>query len=134
MKQSCKAADLFWNLGGLTTEGGGRKYPTNRQYNARSSGWSLTIPWLSDGFILASASEILGGVCRSTNAPLVGHQSHGKGTVQKVYTIRGGDDSQRVRFMTVADQWLEIGELNLAGFSILWTMRCLVARASVYQV
>ena len=124
MKQSCKAADLFLESGVvLTTEGrnGAEVRNLMRQYNARTSGLEPDFPLvvLMDSYS-ASASEILGGVLQDhQRALLVGSQSHGKGTVQKVYTIRGGDDSERVRFKLTVAEFLVAGERRIeAGVGI----------------
>jgi C-terminal peptidase prc len=59
----------------------------------------------------ASASEIVAGALSALDrAIVVGRTSFGKGTVQKLYTLRGGED--RVRFkLTVAEYKLHGGQL-----------------------
>lgn len=106
--QACKVADLFVEEGTiLRTEGRGGKSVENllRHYRAHPEGVEPDVPMV----ILmdhrsASASEIVAGALSLLGrAALIGEPSHGKGTVQKLYTLRGGDADRRVRFkVTVA--------------------------------
>jgi carboxyl-terminal processing protease len=58
----------------------------------------------------ASASEIVAGALASLDrAVVIGRQSYGKGTVQKLYTIRSGPDRVRLK-LTVAEYKLSGGK------------------------
>jgi carboxyl-terminal processing protease len=108
MQQACRAADLFLTDGAvLRTEGreGRRVENLIREYRAIAEGVEPDLPvivLMDHGS--ASASEILAGsLALLDRAVLLGTRSHGKGTVQKLYTLRGGNSDERVRFkMTVA--------------------------------
>jgi C-terminal peptidase prc len=106
--QACKVADLFVEEGTiLRTEGREGKAVENllRHYRAHPEGVEPDVPMvvLMD-HRSASASEIVAGALSLLGrAALVGEGSHGKGTVQKLYTLRGGGTEERVRFkVTVA--------------------------------
>jgi carboxyl-terminal processing protease len=118
MKQSCLAADLFLEDGVvLSTQGRDGKRVSNlmREYSASASGMEPVVPIvvLMDSSS-ASASEILGGVLREhERALLIGDRSHGKGTVQKVYTLRGGDEETRVRLKLTVAEYQVAGHLSI---------------------
>jgi len=59
----------------------------------------------------ASASEIVAGALSALDrAVIIGRRSFGKGTVQKLYTLRGGQDRVRLK-LTVAEYQLHGGQL-----------------------
>jgi C-terminal peptidase prc len=59
----------------------------------------------------ASASEIVAGALSALDrAVIIGRRSFGKGTVQKLYTLRGGRDRVRLK-LTVAEYKLHGGQL-----------------------
>jgi carboxyl-terminal processing protease len=59
----------------------------------------------------ASASEIVAGALSALDrAVIIGRRSFGKGTVQKLYTLRGGHDRVRLK-LTVAEYKLHGGQL-----------------------
>jgi len=79
----------------------------------------------------ASASEIVAGALAGLGrAVIVGRRSYGKGTVQKLYTLRGGKDRVRVK-MTVAEYRLQDGQVvHEAGIIPDLAMRRIVFNGS----
>jgi carboxyl-terminal processing protease len=120
MSQSCKAADLFMEEGTVLTtvgKGGARVSHLMQEYVASSSGFEPNDPIviLMDSYS-ASASEILGGVLRdSGRAVLIGDRSYGKGTVQKLYTLRGGSEENLVRLKLTVAEYRVAGHLPIVS-------------------
>lgn len=115
MSQACRAADLFLEDGVvLRTAGRDGKRVDNllREYRAHPEGVEPDAPVvvLMDDRS-ASASEILGGALSLLDrAVLLGERSHGKGTIQKLYTVRGGGDDERVRLKLTVARYLLPGD------------------------
>ncbi len=115
MSQACRAADLFLEDGVvLRTAGRDGKRVDNllREYRAHPEGVEPAVPLvvLMDQHS-ASASEILGGALALLDrAAIVGERSHGKGTIQKLYTVRGGGDDERVRLKLTVARYLLPGD------------------------
>ena len=116
--QACKVADLFVEEGTiLRTEGREGKAVENllRHYRAHPEGIEPDVPMV----ILmdhrsASASEIVAGALSLLGrAALIGEPSHGKGTVQKLYTLRGGGTDERVRFKVTVARYLLPGDVPI---------------------
>lgn len=108
MIQSCQAADLFLEAGPVLRTAGRDGEPVARlvqRFDSETTEDEPQVPLVVlVGPRSASASEILAGalVIRD-RAVLVGERSHGKGTVQKLYTLRRGEGQARTRFkLTVA--------------------------------
>lgn len=116
--QACKVADLFVEDGTiLRTEGREGKAVENllRHYRAHPEGVEPAVPMvvLMD-HSSASASEIVAGALSMLGrAALVGERSHGKGTVQKLYTLRGGETEARVRFKVTVARYLLPGDVAI---------------------
>ncbi len=115
MIQACRSADLFLQEGMvIRTAGpdGQRVDNLLREYRAHPDGTEPEVPLV----VLvdrrsASASEILAGsLALLDRAVLVGERTHGKGTVQKLFTLRPGDDDRRVRFKLTVAQYLVAGD------------------------
>lgn len=79
----------------------------------------------------ASASEIVAGSLAALDrAVVIGRTSYGKGTVQKLYTLRGGKDRVRLK-ATVAEYKLHDGvEVHQTGIPTDLTMRRVVFNGS----
>ena len=79
----------------------------------------------------ASASEIVAGALAALDrAVVIGRTSYGKGTVQKLYTLRGGEDRVRMK-ATVAEYKLHGGvEVHDTGIPTDLTMRRVVFNGS----
>jgi carboxyl-terminal processing protease len=79
----------------------------------------------------ASASEIVAGSLAALGrAVVIGRTSFGKGTVQKMYTLRGGKERVRLK-LTVAEYKLEGGQVvNGEGITPDLTMRRVVFNTS----
>ena len=79
----------------------------------------------------ASASEIVAGSLAALDrAVVIGRTSYGKGTVQKLYTLRGGKDRVRLK-ATVAEYRLHGGvEVHKTGIPTDLTMRRVVFNGS----
>lgn len=115
MIQACRSVDAFVTSGViLQTEGRGGERVDNllREYRAHAADTEQAAPVI----VLvdrksASASEILAGsLSLLGRAVLLGEDTHGKGTVQKLYTLRGGGAGQRARLkLTVARYLLADG-------------------------
>ena len=115
MIQACRSVDAFVTAGViLQTEGRGGERVDNllREYRAHAADTEQVAPVI----VLvdrksASASEILAGsLSLLGRAVLLGEDTHGKGTVQKLYTLRGGGAGQRARLkLTVARYLLADG-------------------------
>mgnify|MGYP003950549657 CR=1 FL=1 len=129
MIQACGAVDLFLTSGPiLSTVGreGRRVKNLLREYQGRDEGVETQAPvvvLIDRGS--ASASEILAGALSLRDrALLIGERSHGKGTVQKLFTIRPGEPDEKVRLkMTVAEYRLTGDTAIEAGVGIepdLW--------------
>lgn len=108
MLQACQAADLFLEDGPVLRTAGRGGAPVHRliqSYEAERSDLEPQVPVVVlVGSRSASASEILAGaLLLRDRAVLVGDRSHGKGTVQKLYTLRRRDGAPRTRLkLTVA--------------------------------
>ena len=108
MIQSCQAADLFLDTGPVLRTAGRDDQPVDRliqHYRSESSEDEPQVPIVVlVGPGSASASEILAGaLVLRDRAVLVGARTHGKGTVQKLYTLRRDEGEARARFkLTVA--------------------------------
>ena len=120
MLQACRVADLFLKDGPVLTTQGPNGQPVEslvREFIAHDEGDEPAVPVvvLQDERS-ASASEILAGaLVMRERAVVVGGRSHGKGTVQKVYTLRGGEEADRVRLkLTVAEYRLP-GDVPIAA-------------------
>lgn len=109
MLQACRVADLFLKDGPVLSTQGPNGRPVEslvREFIAHDEGDEPAVPVvIVQDERSASASEILAGaLVMRERAVVVGGRSHGKGTVQKVYTLRGGDEPDRVRLkLTVAE-------------------------------
>lgn len=120
MLQACRVADLFLKDGLVLSTRGRDGKPVEslvREYYAHDEGDEPLVPVV----VLidersASASEILAGaLALRERAVLLGQRTHGKGTVQKVYTLRGGEERERVRIkLTVAEYRLP-GDVPIAA-------------------
>ena len=109
MIQACKSADLLLEDGRiLWTQGRAGERVDNllREYRAHHESTELDVP----AIVLvdaksASASEIVAGALGLLDrAVLIGEPTHGKGTVQKLFTLRSGAEERRVRMkLTVAE-------------------------------
>ena len=109
MTQACRVTDMFIANGVVLQTGGRNGSPVRnllREFRAHPEKIEPQVPI----FVLmdrssASASEIVAGaMIELDRGALVGTRSFGKGTVQKLYTLRSGDDQERVRFkLTVAE-------------------------------
>lgn len=115
MIQACRSVDAFVTQGViLQTEGRGGARVENllREFRAHEADTTDKTPVV----VLvdrksASASEILAGsLSLLGRAVLIGEDTHGKGTVQKLYTLRGGPAERRTRLkLTVARYLLADG-------------------------
>lgn len=116
--QSAKAVDAFVNSGVIVTTTGrdGRPLPgliAKIEAKPEDNGWNMPIAVLMD-HDTASGSEILAGaLARLDRAILVGSNSFGKGTVQKVYQI---DPEVKLK-LTVAE-YLVRGSERLANVGL----------------
>lgn len=118
MIQSCRAADLFLREGMvLRTEGRGgqRVEGLLREYRAHPEAAEPGVPvvvLIDRGS--ASASEILAGALqRLDRTVLIGDRSHGKGTVQKLYTLRPGEGEDRARLKLTVGRYLLPGDYRI---------------------
>ncbi len=112
MLQACRTADLFLQDGPvLLTEGRGGARVENllREYKAHPEGVEPGVPVVVlQDTRSASASEILSGVLSLRGrALLMGERSHGKGTVQQLFTLRqAGEGAEPVSFKLTIAQYL----------------------------
>jgi carboxyl-terminal processing protease len=114
--QSAETADLFLGDGEIVrTEGrnGGTVPNLVRSIGAHPAATPDEEPLLPlvvmQNHKSASASEIVAGALASLGrAVIIGRTSYGKGTVQKLYTLRGGKDRARLK-LTVAEYKLHDG-------------------------
>ncbi|MEC7947636.1 MAG: S41 family peptidase [Myxococcota bacterium] len=132
--QACKVTDLFVEEGTiLRTEGREGKAVENllRQYRAHPEGIEPDVPMV---VLLdhrsASASEIVAGALSLLGrAALVGESTHGKGTVQKLYTLRGGGAEDRVRFKVTVARYRLAGDVPIeTGIGLAPDLRVAEAR------
>lgn len=137
MIQAARTVDLFLQ-GGLVVRTAGRGgAPVDgllHEIHARPGGDRLDLPLavLIDDQS-ASASEIVAGALQAHGrALLLGDRSYGKGTVQKIYTLRGGEAPVRLK-LTVAEYRLE-GDLPVAEVGLtpdLFTQTAVFGRNGV---
>ncbi len=111
MIQSCQAADLFLEAGPVLRTAGRNGEPVARLVQKFDSETTEDEPQVPLVVLVgpgsASASEILAGVLvLRDRAVLVGERSHGKGTVQKLYTLRRGSENARARFKITVARYL----------------------------
>lgn len=112
MLQACRTADLFLQDGPvLLTQGRGGARVENllREYKAHPEGVEPGVPVVVlQDTRSASASEILAGVLSLRGrALLMGERSHGKGTVQQLFTLRqAGEGAEPVSFKLTIAQYL----------------------------
>jgi carboxyl-terminal processing protease len=126
MIQSCTAADLFLGDGPVLRTEGREGKPVERLipvYRARTDvddGLDLPVVVLQ-GPRSASAAEILAGALMLRGrAVLIGQRSHGKGTVQKVYSLRRDGDDGRVSFKITVARYLLPGDVPIeAGVGLV---------------
>ena len=116
--QACKVADLFVDEGTIVrTEGRDGKPVENllRHYRAHPEGVEPDVPMVTlIDRRSASASEIVAGsLSLLGRAALLGQDSHGKGTVQKLYTLRGGGQADRVRFKLTVARYRLAGDVTI---------------------
>ncbi len=108
MIQSCQAADLFLEEGPVLRTAGRNGEPVARLIQKYQSTATSDEPQVPVAVLVgrgsASASEILAGaLVLRDRAVLVGDRTHGKGTVQKLYTLDRAEGRERARFkLTVA--------------------------------
>ena len=134
MIQACRSVDLFVDDGVVLRTAGpkGRRVENLMpEYAARPGDGEPDLPVV----ILvdrrsASASEILAGALQLLDrAVLVGAETHGKGTVQKLYTIRGGGPDKRARLKLTVARYLLPGDLPIeAGEGLKPDVRVRTAR------
>jgi C-terminal peptidase prc len=121
MIQAAETADLFLNDGVIVRTAGRGGIPVPnllreiRAHPANAPPFEPEVPVVVlQNRGSASASEILAGSLGALDrAVLVGRTSHGKGTVQKVYLLRGGEDKVRLK-LTVAEYRLT-GDIPVHG-------------------
>ena len=115
MIQSAETADMFLSGGVIVETAGrdGKPVPNLLQtLSAHPKVGTVEEPQVPMVVVQnqrsASASEIVAGALVSLNrATIIGRTSYGKGTVQKLYTLRGGRDRVRMK--------LTVAEYQLAG-------------------
>lgn len=137
MIQSARAADLFLEEGLLVRTVGRGGAPVDgllHEVHARPGADRLRVPLI----VLvddqsASASEILAGALQSHGrALLLGDRTYGKGTVQKIFTLRAGEDPVRIK-LTVAEYRLE-GDRPVADVGLapdLWVRTATFGKGGV---
>ncbi|MBO87685.1 MAG: hypothetical protein CL927_20230, partial [Deltaproteobacteria bacterium] len=111
MIQSCQAADLFLEAGPVLRTVGRHGEPVARLVQKFESETTEDEPQVPLVVLMgprsASASEILAGaLVLRERAVLVGERSHGKGTVQKLYTLRRDEETARARFKITVARYL----------------------------
>jgi len=138
MIQSADTADLFLTDGVIVKTAGRGGKPVPNLIRMIRAHPADVMPFEPDVPIVilqnkrsASASEILAGALTSLQrAVIIGRTSHGKGTVQKLYMLRGGEDRVRLK-LTVAEYYLA-GDVPVhgAGLSPDLTVRRVVYNRS----
>ena len=118
MIQSCQAADLFLDAGPVLRTAGRNGEPVARlvqQFESDSAESEPQVPVVvMVGPGSASASEILAGALMLRDrSVLVGERTHGKGTVQKLYTLRRDEDQARARFKLTVARYLLPGDVPI---------------------
>ena len=114
MTQACRVTDMFIEDGVVLQTGGRNGSPVRnhlREYRAHPEKVEPQVPiFVVMDRSSASASEIVAGaMIELDRGALVGTRSFGKGTVQKLYTLRSGDDQERVRFKLTVAEYLVAG-------------------------
>jgi carboxyl-terminal processing protease len=141
MVQACKAADLFVESGVvLRTEGrgGGRVEGLVREYRAHPENIEPPVPVaVLQNRNSASASEILAGALALLDrAVLIGDRSHGKGTVQMLYSLRSGEAADRARFKLTVARYLLPGDVPIeAGVGLapdLWVQSAIFTQGGAW--
>jgi C-terminal peptidase prc len=118
MIQSCQAADLFLDAGPVLRTAGRDGAPVARLVQKFESDSAESEPQVPVVVMVgpgsASASEILAGALMLRDrSVLVGARTHGKGTVQKLYTLRRDEDRARVRFKLTVARYLLPGDIPI---------------------
>lgn len=118
MIQSCTAADLFLGDGPVLRTEGREGRPVERlipAYRARTDALDSELPVVVlQGPRSASAAEILAGALMLRGrAVLLGRRSHGKGTVQKVYSLRREGDGGKVSMKLTVARYLLPGDVPI---------------------
>ena len=118
MIQSCQATDLFVDSGPVLRTAGRDDKPVDRliqHYRSESSEDEPQVPIVVlVGPGSASASEILAGaLVLRDRAVLVGARTHGKGTVQKLYTLCRDEGESRARFKLTVARYLLPGDIPI---------------------
>ena len=118
MIQSCQAADLFLDAGPVLRTAGRDGAPVARLVQKFESDHSESEPQVPVVVMVgpgsASASEILAGALMLRDrSVLVGERTHGKGTVQKLYTLRRDEDRARARFKLTVARYLLPGDVPI---------------------
>ncbi len=111
MSQACRSVDLFLERGLVLRTAGRGGAPVDNllhEYFAHPEEEDTELPVvvLMDHRSASAAEIFAGALMLLDRAVLIGERSHGKGTVQRLFTIRRGN-GQRVRFkLTVAEYLL----------------------------
>jgi C-terminal peptidase prc len=134
MIQACRSVDLFVEDGVvLRTEGpdGSRVDNLLPEYRAHPGEDEPPVPVV----VLvdrksASASEILAGALNLLDRTiLIGRETHGKGTVQKLYTVRSGGADRRARLKLTVARYLLPDDIPIeAGQGLAPDVRLSAAR------
>ena len=118
MIQSCQAADLFLGAGPVLRTAGRDGQPVARLVQKFESDDAETEPQVPVVVLVgpgsASASEILAGALMlRERSVLIGERTHGKGTVQKLYTLRRDEGEARARFKLTVARYLLPGDVPI---------------------
>ncbi len=118
MIQACRSVDLFVESGVvLRTEGrdGERVDNLLREYRAHPEPNESTAPVvvLVDESSASAAEILAGSLSRLNRAVLIGQRTHGKGTVQKLYTVRGGGPEERARLKLTVARYKLPGDIGI---------------------